>query len=388
MKTLFFLFTFIVFSTQASGEHWKLMARAGDYDGFNIPARSSLANISPVLNHDGDLAFVVKFIEGNSLHGIWYKGKDQKQGKLIYKAPKQRFVSTPSISHKKVIFTQHDFGIVDGVIEVDGQTGKAQIIVDPKYIPNNFSLSDPQYFKGGIILRSTNQENLRSIWMIKNQQYSQLLSEGNGISYLFSPVVGGEDFLFLKRRLGQRGDLSESNPDQYIGLDHNGIEVLVHDRNSNSNSPIQSFHNSAGVSGNGNFCVVTRLEKSKALYCRIKGQTQYIIKEGEGPLKEFEYFRPSVNDQGEVAFRGIDQRGERNIFYYFNGKLKSILKEGSLLQTDRENARVLKRDGWPGFSGHLSLNNRGELAVHLLLETKDAEEMLGAAVYMVRPSRL
>ena len=64
------------------------------------------------------------------------------------------------------------------------------------------------------------------------------------------------------------------------------------------------------------------------------------------------------------------------------GSLKKVVQEGDMLPTDIAPAKVLHREGWPGFGGNIAFNDLGQLVVGItLVDPEDSNTLVGESFY-------
>ncbi len=363
----------------------KLIARSTTYDGYSIPAQSFLSNISPKINNHGDISFMVYTFDNVLSKNLYYKKANEELGRIVYTAPKELYVSDPSMNDNGLVaFHQYDEGINDGIFIYDSNVDLTNLIVSPKLNEEeqfrNIILSE----QGKIGFRATDFNGQKSFYIHENGRSKNIVKVGEGISYLFTPTFLGEK-LISKVRLGSPRQLSESRPDEIRSWDIKGMmSVLTKDHDSTKTSLITSFNNSVGTSGSY-ISFIAKDEKGRSTLYLQKGENISIItQEGKNGISSLEYFTPAVNDLGQVAFRAKDSQGHRSIFFSNGSNIKRLLGEADLLKTDRETAKIYSHKKNPGLSGGISLNNKGEIVFHCLLMTKNDEEALGEAVYLYK----
>ncbi len=359
--------------------HLELLFRSGQYDGHNIGAGTYISNSHVRVGPGGDVAVTLKGIEYTSDFGIWHYSAQSKTSRILYRAPLQRLISNPEFtSDGELLFGQYDLGVNDGILKL-GPDGLVQTVVDPKQSSRSDFFSSPAMLAdGSYILKTKSVYEGQAIVQMKNNLEHELIVEGQGPSYIFSPTCTLQGVCALKLRMGEIGQWEESRPDQIVVFNERMQKVVLVD----SSDYADSFNNNVGVNNHGDVVVIASYQGSARLLKTANGRVQVIAQVGlASDIKEFETFAPVINDQGHVAFRAIDLRAKRSL-YYFNGKsLTKILSEGDLVPTDRETGRIESREGWPGFSSGLALSNQNELYFHAQLWNKSLDKHLGAAIY-------
>jgi len=389
MKILLVSLLILLMSSAFAGKlikNAKLIARANDYDGFNLPAQSMLSNITPVINNRGDISFMAYTFDGKLNKNLFIKKYNESEGRIVYTASNELYISKPALNNEGFIaFHQYNEGVNDGIFLYNSNDDSLNLTIDPK-------LGDEVQFrdidlseKGKIGFKATNDKGERSFYIYNGLESKQVIKEGNGLSYLFTPAFYGES-LMAKVRLGKTRQWSESRPDEVRAWSLDGkTKILAKDIDSISTSQFRSFNNSIASSINNKLAFVAIGSKGKrALYLQENGSAKLVVQEGEQGVTSLEYFKPSVNSLGHIAFRAKDSSGHRSIFFYNGKNIRKLISEGNLLETDRETAKIYQHVKNPGLSGGISLNNNGQIVFHCLLMTKNDEEALGEAVYLLQ----
>lgn len=384
-------------------DDFSLLLRANLTDGHQIPSGSFISNATPVINDRADVAIMSNSISGGEA-GIWFR-PNRGEGKIVYSAKEGRALSQVDLNnHGDLAFSQHDIGLIDGVFIYRGSSQRLETRVSPGDFPRTDAMSFIRLSDSdNLFFRRLNWSNFREVISVDSSgSVFEWLIEGEGPSYLFTHQVSG-DYLAIKVKLGERNDYSASLPDQIwlLNIVTGDKRVIAVDRDTDSSSSFLDFDNSVGLARNGDIVFIAHKmhptgERYRAIYHWDNDSNSLIMIGAEGrDFKQIEYFAPVVNDSGTVALRALNFEGNRTIFAASIQTLNDqgagwveLLSEGSLVQSDRETARILYREGFPGFSGGLSLNNHNDLVFNALIEDKIGEKFLGQAIYKVNLSRL
>lgn len=359
--------------------HLELLFRSGQFDGYNISAGTRISNSLVRVGPTGDVAITLKGIEYTGDFGIWRYDSKSKTGAVVYRAPLERLLSNPEFTAKgELLFGQYDLGINDGVLKLS-LNGNVQTVVDPKQVTRSDFFSNPaQLAERSYLLKTKSVEEGQAIVQVKNGVESVIFAEGEGASYIFSPSCTSQGVCALKLRMGERGQWEEVRPDHIVVFNERMQKTVLTDASSYADS----FNNNVGVNNLGDVVVMASYKGKARVLRTSKGRVQIIAQVGESDdIKELETFAPVINDHGHVAFRAIDLRGKRSLYYFNKKRLIKVLSEGDLVPTDRETGRIEEREGWPGFSSGLVLTNHDELYFHAQLWNKSLDKHLGAAIY-------
>jgi len=396
---LFFLLLFFPclnsFSEVLSYKSPVLLARANISDGYQLPAMSFLSNTSPVINNSGDVSFKIMSIGGQDQQGLWVKNKAKPLGEIIYTAPESRLLSDPSLNNSGLItFNQYDEGVTDGVFTFDGIHQKLTQVINPENKNILYYTYSQTNSNGVTIFRGTSEDNLRSFYSYE-KNLSLLIAEDDSTdsqktSYLFKPSLNENGAISFKRRLGERGEWSESQGDEILLLrrvsGHYERVSIAQDKDLNQNSNFLSFYNSTSLSNNGKVAFSAMLLDSKKAIMLWENEALLTLAvEGQDDLGEIELFSPVVNDQGLVAFRAKNKEGLRGIYVASKSGVKKIISEGDEIETDQGPGKILSNPNFPGFGGEINMNDKGEIVFHCLITSMKDNRELGSAVYVVSP---
>lgn len=377
-----------------------ILARANIRDGYNIPAMSFLNNTNPVINNRGDVTFKIMAVEGQNDQAIWVKTFEDDNGKIMYVAPDQRFITDPSINdHGKIGFNLHDEGVTDGLFVLDSKTLDVEQVLSPDEQPIQFYTYPQINNNGHIFFRATDDANDRSFYEFNGTGLNKLLAEGIDslgmkASYLFRPSVNEEGLIAFKSRLGNIGEWDENNPDQILVLNPNfdpkipasKLITIAKDRDSDAKSPYLRFGNTVSIATNGSVAFMGFLENGvKTIVVSHQNTLVHIATEGQNDISEIEMFNPKINVHGQVVFRAKDLSGKRGIYLADASEVKRLVGEGDEIETDLGQGRILYNPNYPGFGGDVDMNDQGEIVFYCLLIDENERE-LGSAVYKMTPT--
>lgn len=363
----------------ASFNHLQILMRSAEFDGFNIAAGTYLSNSHVKANDRGDVAIALKGIAFTSTRGYWRYLASTGKSEVVYYAPNERMVSDPELDEAgNIIFGQYDFMVNDGLFKLDINNQVTQIL-KPRKIPLSFSFNNAVVTDAGeLIFKAKGHDGTQALVSYQDGKYEEILVDGEGPSFVFAPSTHHSGVSALKVRMGPFGDWSEELPDFIMTYKKGeGVKKLLSDNGAYATS----FNNNVGVNKHGDVVVIAGFNGEDRVIRTVNGAPEVVASSTKDDISELETFAPVINDQGHVAFRGIDKRGKRSL-YYFNGKtLTKLLSEGDIIPTDRETGRIEARKGWPGFSSGLTLTNNNELYFHCQIWNKSLEDSLGAAIY-------
>lgn len=378
----YIIFIFLILINFYTFGDFQLLGRSTSYDSFKIPVGSYLNNTSPVISDSGKEAFVIKYLSSfDGRQGLVYDGT------LIHIAKKGEYISRPRFStYKKselILFSLYNETSSQGIFAYDIHLKSIQHLIKSEEFTDAYSFLDFGIIKNQLLvfkMKTFENAFLISKDLATGQTLTIIDQNNNFMSYLFS-VSYADDYFCLKIRKGNKGEYSESRPDQIIVSDGLKTLLAISDKDDDKSSIFDSFQNSVDCS-NQDLVFTASVKEKKSIYKMNfhSKKLDLLAIEGDDYISEIEYFSPVINSVSHVAFRAISQSNKRGIWFYDN-KLKLVISEGDHLPTDREMGRVLLRKGFPGFSGNIDINSKGEVIFHTLLNTKYDEEELGAAIY-------
>jgi hypothetical protein len=359
-----------------------IVARANINDSYNIPAMSFINNASPVINDRGDIAFKVAAIAGLNSQGLWVKTIEDLNGKILYTAPADRFVTDPSINDQgKVAFNLYEDGVTDGLFVLDSHALTVEHILPSKdlhlqsFTYPSITNNDEIYFRG------TDENNIRSFFIFESK-LSSIFSEGNNTSYLFRPSVNDDGAVAFKMRLGAPGQWDENSPDQIILLRDNIKQIIAEDKDSNQKSPFLGFGNSVSLSTSGMVAFTGVVEKNqRGIFLYSAGETKQIALEGKDSIAEIENFSVKINDEGLVLFRAKDITGKRSLFIADKTSVKKLISEGDEIESDLGKSKILLNQFYPGFGGEIDMNLDGDIVFNCSLVNAADDRELGQAIF-------
>lgn len=368
----------------------KLIARANQTDGFSLPAGSILGIADIKLNNRGDVAFDVDIVGGTQNAAVWYV-PNGGTGSAIYRSNIEgRLITDPGLNNKgDVVFNQFDFGVTDGVFKYDTVARSLTLVIRPE---NESAFSYPAINDNGtLITRVTNQENERHFKIVRAGVSSVLAREGvkdpagKTASYLFRPVLNNNGFVVAKVRHGERGQIDESQPDSIrLWKPDGSYEDIARDIHSEPSSLFFGFDNSVGISDSKHVVFVATISgDKKGIFLYGEGKVKAVAIEGQGDLEAIENFAPVVNANGLVAFRGRLKSGKSAILTADWNAFRTVIRQGDLVPSDVETAKIYDLSDNQGFIGGLSINNSGVIAFHAGILSKDGERFLGQGIYLL-----
>ncbi len=368
----------------------KILARSNINNNYNLPVRAMLSNTNPVINNKGDIAFKVIYSGVEEVQGIWAKGYEDPEGKLLIYSFGELGISDPTIDEDgKIYYSLFDEGSTEGVYRFNIRDFITEKLIDPTQFDFMF-YTYTQGEKNKLKFRGTSKDNLRSFneYDLSTKELKELVAEGkNGVSYLFRPSYTKEGKIYFKARLGEIGEWEENRPDILYSFHNQKLNQEVFDHNYNTTSEFFAFLNSVDVSENEHL-VFTALTKDGRLainYLDRSKKVHQIAIENSEDLLNIENFPAKINNSGHVLFRGKDGELKRSIFFWDGDKLTKIISEGQEVMTDLGMARIVLNPNFPGFSGEIDFNDFDQIVFSATLVTIKENKDLGLGVFLINP---
>lgn len=381
----------------------EILARANILDGYNLPRFSFLNSMGPVINNAGSVAFKVTAIEGVNNQGLWLKTPQDPNGKIVYVAPEERFLTEPENINEndQIAFNLYDEGVTDGLLLFDGKTLNVEQVLGPDDLPIQFYTYPQVKNNGRIYFRATSDSNDRSYDEFSGSKLNTIIAEGSDVlgsklSYLFKPAINEAGQIAFKARMGEKGKWEESNPDSIVVLSPSQdpkapaskVITIARDRDSDPRSPFLGFGNSLGISEKGYVAFMgVQIDSKKSIVLAYDNKLHTLAVEGQNGLSELELFTPKVNDQGLVVFRAKDSEGKRAIYIANESGMKRLIGEGDDISTDLGSGKILLNPNYPGLAGNIDMNDLGEIVFHCLVVNASDNKELGSAVYKITPKK-
>lgn len=372
----------------------ELLARANGPSTYHLPPMTFLSNATPVINAQGDVAFKVVAIEGETTQGLWYKSAADNEGRIVFRAPLEKVVSDPALNDRgEMVFSVFEDHTSEGLFLYESVSSQTRKILENDNTELVAHVYPTLLNSGEVLFRGTHLSDDHSYFHLKDG-LQKVLSEGEQTetfkaSYLFAPAVNNQGQIAFKIRLGNKGDWTPNFPDAIVLRNQDGrYSVLARDQKTDPSSPFIAFDNSVALSEQGHVAFVATLASGKKTLVLQEGPRQrFLATEGEDDISELELFSPKVNSQGLVLFRAKNAKGERGLYLSDGSEKKRLLGENEELPTDLGPGRVWADAVYAAFSGGVNLNDRNELTFHTLVISAETGEEWGSAIYKLSPQR-
>jgi hypothetical protein len=363
-----------------------LIARTNTSTSYNLPINSILNDVSTAINNKGDITFNVLSVDEEKHQGIFVKEFNKKEGEIVFNSPDDYFLSGPAINDEgKIVFSMFDEDRTEGIYLYSIESKKAEKVeglIDRNLRYYTYPIITN---KNEIFFRGTDEDNNRGLFRF-NGELNKIISEGKNSeniksSYFFRPAVNNFGSIALKVRLGEKGSWDEKNPDilaflEYGKLENPRFNIVAVDKDANEKSNYISFFNQVALSNQNQLVFASTLDDGRTSIFMADKKSEFPVKiatEGVGDLSNIEFFPIRVNSKGLILFRGKDKNLKRSLFLSDGKKLKKILSEGDIVDTDLGPGMILDNQMFPGFSGEVDINDLGQIVFTAVVVKADSK---------------
>lgn len=337
-------------------------------NGYNLPPGASFNSISADIDDTGRVAFPVQVVPNgaSSSPGLWF-GAGDGSGGIVFSGPVDALISSSLRMNNAglVVFTLVETQGQDGIYRYDHAVPTTARVGTSPVFPNSYG--SPAVNAAAQIGFQANFASGRAYVSLQTGAGATIhvtdraLDPGSAYTYLYTPSF--DDARTFVAKVATSADLTSNTEIRRFASDGSSTR-LVANRATDPLSPIRQFDNSLALSDNGRVAFIgTRADDSRRAVYRIDGATltPIAIVDPAGTIRELEFFAPSINDAGLVAFRARDANGQA-IFVGDGTTLLRVVGKGDPLATDRGLAQVGQNNSNDSvFSGMPMLNNRGDL---------------------------
>lgn len=336
-------------------------------NGFNLPPGSSFNSISAHIDEQARVSFPVQVVPaGNgSRPGVWFGAAGS--GSLVYQGPDNALISSET-SHNaagEIVFTLSDTGPSDGIwrYEPTGQSS-ARVGTSPLFplsygnvrIQATGVIGYQAAFSGGRGLASTASGNTLLHAADRGLDPQSLWT------FLYSPDFNDQRRLAVK--VATSADFTTATEIRAFASDGSSVRLAAN-QGTVAGSPIRQFDNGLSFNDLGQVAFIgSRVsDQRRGLYLADGVSVQELLTaQPAGQVTELDFFRPVLNNQGQIVFRGRDSVGIPAIFVAQGGALRRVIGRGDLLGTDLGLARIGQNNLTdPVFSGNPAINDNGDI---------------------------
>ena len=334
-------------------------------NGYNLPPGSSFNSITADIDDSGRVAFPVQIVPdgAGSRPGIWFGANGT--GAIVFLGPADALISSALRLNNNglAVFLLSDTGGADGIYRYDHAAAAAVRVATPPVFPNTYSA--PAINAAGQIGFQANFSAGRAYASVAAGTAAfpvtdKGLDPSSSYTYLYTPSF--DDSRALVAKVATSPDFTSATEIRRFASDGSSTR-LVADRGSDVASPIARFDNSLALSDSGKIAfIATRFADNRRVVYRYDGAElrEIAAVDPAGLIRELEFFPPSINDAGLVAFRARDADGQA-IYVGDGDSLSRVAGKGDRLATDLGLGQVGQHNADAVFSGAPALNNRGDL---------------------------
>ena len=332
---------------------------------FNLPNGSTFNSVTPNLNDAGNVAVKVNTIALTTSPGLWFGGHGV--GGIVYNAnDNDAILSDPFVNQNdQVSFPRlaSSSATDDGLYLYENISGVTTHFVSG--LLGITSFGNPKINDHGVVgMRAKfNTPQALGAYNIVTHVFTNYVTETTGdptsrYSFLYAPASNNNDRIAAEANIDQQ-------PSTYKELriwNADGSSTLVASGDSNTGPVFFAMDNSISMNNLDQVAFITRTSTSSTTRRIVVGDGTTTtlfptVSDGAG-FTGIDFFAPSINDAGLVAFRGNDnQATPRDSVFVTNGAtFQRIAGVNDPLMTDL-GPRVV------GFlMGGVSINNFGEVA--------------------------
>lgn len=336
-------------------------------NGYNLPPGSSFNSINADIDDSGRVSFPVQVVPNgaSSSPGVWF-GPGDGSGSVVFHGPVDSLIgSSLRINNDGLaVFTLTETVGQDGIWRYDHTTQQAARVGTSPVFPNSYGtpginasaqIGFQANFAGGRAYASVAPATAALIHVADRG-----IGPGSSYTYLYTPAF--DDTRGIVAKVATSGDLTSATEIRRFASDGSSTRLAAN-RGTDALSPIRQFDNSLALSDHGRVAfIATRDADGRRVVYRVDGATltEIAAVDPAGTIRELEFFAPTINDDGLVAFRARDANGQA-IYVGDGNTLARVAGKGDRLATDQGLGQIGQHNTDSVFSGAPMLNNRGDL---------------------------
>lgn len=340
----------------------QIQARSGGPSPFNLPFGSSFSSGTPAIGTNGQIAFRLITVGTTGVAGLW-AGSDGV-GEVVHQAPNaDPVVTDPGINaFGQVVFDQYDLFSSDGLHRFDPKSEAVVVAVEPGGPLGIQTFGSPQINDAGAIGFRAALSSGQAHVVVSNGVQTVLAGtpnvvSGSPYSFLFTPSLDNHG------RIASKVQRSSGGNEIRIFIAGEPSILIAADAAASAGSPYSGFDNGVSLTDAGTVAFIASLVGGgRGVFLSNGTETIEVARVGDGVVSEIEFFNPSANASGLVAFRGRDANGLRAIFVGDGTTLVRAIGDRSPVPTDLGPGQISRPDAAPVFGGNPRINARGDLA--------------------------
>lgn len=338
-------------------------------EGFNLPPGASFNSISADLDGAGRVSFPVQVVPSgaSSRPGVWFGAEGS--GGLVFEGPVDALISSDT-SHNAsgaIVFTLSETGsaATDGLYRYDLAAMTATRLGTAPIFPNSYAnvrintvgaVGYQAVFGGGRGLGSTLSGSSVLHAVDRN------LDPGSAWTFLYSPDFNDQRRIAIK--LATSSDFTTATEIRAFASDGASVRLAAN-QGTDPASALRQFDNGLSFNDLGQvaFIASRTSDQRRGVYLGDGSSlTEVIAAQPGAQVTELDFFRPVLNNLGQMVFRGRDSAGMPAIFVAEAGSVRRLVGRGDALQTDLGLAQIGQNNlSDPVFSGNPVINDRGDV---------------------------
>ena len=357
---------------------------------FNLNCDSFFTSGTPTLNNAGQVAIRLNAIGGTDSGGVWFGAAGG--GGVVYTSPAGALVSDTVLNHHGRLVFPQTFSAQNGVYFYDAGDETSGLLTNaplgssgwsaPQINDQNDVAYRASFFGAGQIWYSRDAEGNAAIHAAEVAN-----TPGSPYSFLFTPSFNNERRIAGKVRLaGVSG-----NADQIRIFGTDGSSVLIADTSVlDSNSPFSGFDNSVSLNDHGQVAfIANRVGGGRGVYVGDGDEVIEIATTDDPDINVIEFFAPSLNNHGLVAFRIRDGENLYAIAVGNGERWQRVIGQFDPVPTDLGPGQIARQDTSPVFGGGVAINDHGDIAFNASLKPEDTVQIeWGSGVFIASADRV
>ncbi len=367
-------------------DEFELQARASFGTAYNLPSGAFFTNSTSAINDNAEVGFKLVTIPDADVQGVWFGSNGV--GEIVYTSAEGAFFSDVDLNNPGVLVFEQYFSAQDGIYSYDTATEMGGLLTTQPLGASGW---------GSVQMNEAGEVGYRAnflgdhAWVsydgsdVAYHAVEVSIDPDSPYSFLFTPSFNDLRQIAGKVRLGPPGEFGEERPDQIRIFSSDGTSMLIaEDQDSNPASQFVSFDNSVSLTNTGWVAFHAELaDGNRGVFFANHSFVIEIAVEGDGQISALEFFGPSANESGDVAFRAFDSSGLRAVWVGDGEGLTHVIGEHDLIMTDLGEARVDQNDSSPVFGGGVRINELGDVVFHASLTPPDNNQVeWGSGVFI------
>ncbi|MEN0020479.1 MAG: choice-of-anchor tandem repeat NxxGxxAF-containing protein [Planctomycetota bacterium] len=353
---------------------FQLQVATGDI-AFNLPAGSSINSATVALNNRGDVA-VKALVPGTNgaEFAIW--AGNRGSGQVIASDP-VAFLSDPDLNNNGRVVWEQDgptagvysgqVGAVGGSFLTNQPFGATAFTSVEVNDAGDVSFRGRFGFNGTAFLRVNPGTGTTDIYARE-----QGLDPNSPYSFLFTPSFNNNG------QIGGKVQLAGTSSDELRIFEPDGSSTLIVNTGT-----FGQIDNGNDLNDSGQVAFVGEVAGARGVFIGDGSSIVTVAQEGDLDITDIEFFSPSINNDGVVAFRGRDSRGETAIYVGDGVDLVKLVTIGDTLPGTFGDVVAGRPDGQTAFGGGVSINDLGEVAFSVQVNDGFGN-LLGTGIYVAQ----